>query len=285
MFTKINISVRSATEADRPQLTSLIQLEPYVHRHLDWRAPLDWLGKEPYLVIERNRSLIAALACPADPPGVAWIRTFATSGPLGTARAWDILWPEAVARLAAEAGTTVAAIPLYRWFRKILENNNFKHTHNVVLLIRDRDSMPEEGRPTTVTMRTMTEVDLPDVTAVDHAGFQSIWQNSQETLALAYRQAACATVAEDNGMVVGYQISTPSPHGWHLARLAVHPRYQRKGIAFALIRDMLTSFMKRGPSQITVNTQHNNLASLHLYKKAGFSRTGEEYPVYQYFFD
>ncbi len=285
MFTKINISVRPATEADRPQLSSLIQLEPYVHRHLDWRAPLDWLGKEPYLVIERNRNLIAALACPADPPGVAWVRTFATSGPLGTTRAWDILWPEAVSWLAAEAGTTVAAIPLYRWFRKILENNKFKHTHNVVLLIRDRDTLPESGRPTSISIRSMTDLDLEAVTKVDHAAFQSIWQNSQETLGLAYKQAACATVAGDGDTLVGYQISTPSPHGWHLARLAVHPRYQRQGIAFALIRDMLSSFISRGPSQITVNTQHNNLASLHLYKKAGFSRTGEEYPVYQYFFD
>jgi ribosomal protein S18 acetylase RimI-like enzyme len=285
MFTKINISVRPATEADRPQLTSLIQLEPYVHRHLDWRAPLDWLGKEPYLVVEQNRSLIAALACPADPPGVAWIRAFATSGPLGSTRAWDILWPEAVSWLTAEGGTTVAAIPLYRWFRKILENNKFKHTHNVVLLIRDRDTVPEEGQLTSIPIRTMTDMDLKAVTVVDHAAFQSIWQNSQETLSLAYKQAASATVAEDGDTVVGYQISTPSPHGWHLARLAVHPRYQRQGIAFALIRNMLSSFMKRGPSQITVNTQHNNLASLHLYKKAGFSRTGEEYPVYQYFLD
>jgi hypothetical protein len=31
-----------------------------------------------------------------------------------------------------------------------------------------------------------------------------------------------------------------------------------------------------------VNTQQDNLFSLTLYQKAGFTRTGEEYPVYQY---
>ncbi len=101
---------------------------------------------------------------------------------------------------------------------------------------------------------------------------------------LAYDQAACATVAVDELGVVGYQFSTPSPHGWHLARLAVHPRRQRQGIAYDLTRSLLGYFLERGAAQITVNTQDDNAGSLHLYEKAGFYRTGEEYPVYRYDF-
>jgi ribosomal protein S18 acetylase RimI-like enzyme len=46
---------------------------------------------------------------------------------------------------------------------------------------------------------------------------------------------------------------------------------------------MLSQFDRRGAQAVTVNTQQDNIASLSLYQKAGFRRTGEEYPVYQYF--
>jgi ribosomal protein S18 acetylase RimI-like enzyme len=44
---------------------------------------------------------------------------------------------------------------------------------------------------------------------------------------------------------------------------------------------MLQQFSQRGAQAVTVNTQKNNLASLALYKAAGFKFTGEEFPIYQ----
>ena len=82
--------------------------------------------------------------------------------------------------------------------------------------------------------------------------------------------------------LVGYQISTASPLGGHLARLAVCPEQQCKGIGYSLVVDTLSQFNRRGAQRVTVNTQQDNLASLSLYKKAGFRETREQYPVYQY---
>lgn len=285
MITRLNLSVRSATNTDRHQLATLLQLEPYVHRHLDWRRPLDWLGHQPFLVAERRGSLAAALACPPDPPGVAWIRTFASSVNVSTKRAWDLLWPEIQKPLRAQPGLCVAAIPLYKWFRTLLEHSDFEHTHDVVLLSWSAQDLPPPDLPLEVEIRAMAEEDLPAVAALDHAAFRSIWRNSQETLRLAYQQSVCSTVATAQGEIVGYQISTPSPRGWHLARLAVRPENQRRGIAQGLVRHLQSNLYRRGAYQITVNTQHDNEASLYLYEKAGFVRTGEEYPVYQYLFN
>jgi ribosomal protein S18 acetylase RimI-like enzyme len=284
MITQINRSIRQAHENDRTQLTSLIQLEPYVHRHLDWRPPLDWLGHQPYLVLQQKDQLVAALACPPDPPKVAWIRTFAAASTVSTNRAWELLWSEVRTKFQGNPDISVAAIPLYNWFRKILERSGFSHTHDVVLLARERKPLPPEGRAHPAKIRGMTADDLPGVAAVDNAAFRPLWRNSLETLRLAYDQAACATVAVDEQGVVGYQLTTPSPHGWHLARLAVHPRRQRRGIAYDLTRSLLGHFLERGTDQISVNTQDDNLSSLNLYDKAGFYRTGEEYPVFRYDF-
>ncbi len=285
MITALDYQVREASESDRTRLTSLIQLEPYVHRHLDWRPPLDWLGHQPYIVAERSGNLIAALACPTDPEGVAWIRTFASAGHFSASRAWRLLWPEAKRALQLIPDTCVAAIPLYKWFQKLLVKSGFYHTHNVVLLSWEGQPLPASKSTARVTIRKMQAADLADVTVVDNAAFETIWRNSEETLRLAFKQAVSATVAENENGIVGYQIATPNPHGWHLARLAVHPASQRQGIAHSLVRDLLSDFLNQGSKQVTVNTPHTNIASLRLYKGAGFRRTGEEYPVYQYFFD
>jgi ribosomal-protein-alanine N-acetyltransferase len=281
MITQVGYSIRPATEEDRFQLVSLIQLEPYVHRHLDWRAPIDWLGQKPYYVAEKDDQLVAALACPADPPGVSWIRTFACSGSVNTWPYWKQLWSRARKELSDGPEIHVAAIPLFSWFRQILVKSGFDYTHKVVVLAWDRKIIPDEPGPVDVEIQSMRPGDLPVVADVDNQAFETIWRNSETALSLAQQQSVCATVARSPEGIAGYQITTQSPYGWHLARLAVHPDYQRQGIAQALLHDLLAQAVKKGQRQVTVNTQHNNPASLELYKKIGFRLTGEEYPVYQ----
>jgi ribosomal protein S18 acetylase RimI-like enzyme len=70
--------------------------------------------------------------------------------------------------------------------------------------------------------------------------------------------------------------------GGHVARLAVDPPYQGHGVGHNLLQDALTHFVRRGAYGVTVNTQDDNQASINLYQRMGFTRSGEEYPVYQY---
>ena len=49
MVALLQLPVRTARPDDRQALANLIHFEVYVHRHLDWRHPLDWLGCQPYL--------------------------------------------------------------------------------------------------------------------------------------------------------------------------------------------------------------------------------------------
>jgi ribosomal-protein-alanine N-acetyltransferase len=282
MLTQLQLSVRPVSQEDRQKLANLIHFEIYVHRHLDWRPPLDWVGHQPYLLAEQRGSVVAALACPPDPPQVAWIRLFAASSIVSLERAWRTLWPEAQALLAGnEQLEAIAAIPLQRWFQNLLEGSHFVETHRVVMLSWDREPISSGHEDTEIFIRPMNLDDMNAVELIDAASFMSVWQNSKTSLELAFRQAALATVAEAGGKLVGYQISTATPMGGHLARLAVLPEWQGHGIGFTLVRDMLSQFERRGAEAVTVNTQHDNHASLSLYKKAGFRLTGEEYPIYQ----
>ncbi len=128
----------------------------------------------------------------------------------------------------------------------------------------------------------MAPGDLATVADVDAQAFAPLWQNSLESLRLAYKQAGYATVAKLDGKIVGYQISTLSGFNAHLARLAVYPELQHRSIGYWLVYDLLHHFSSRNVFRITVNTQDNNQASLALYQKLGFWQTGERFQVLIY---
>jgi ribosomal protein S18 acetylase RimI-like enzyme len=197
--------------------------------------------------------------------------------------AWGILWPIARKNLSNGNVTWAAAISLHPWFGEILAASSFSNVHNVIVLEckNDQISLPETTDK--VIIRKMMKEDLIGVQWVDECAFGVLWRNSLEQLSLAFECAKIATVAEDESGIVGYQISTPSHRGAHLSRLAVLPEVQGQGIGYSLVRFLLVDgFSGEEPRRVTVNTQNNNHASIAVYKKAGFTFTGEEYPVLCY---
>lgn len=277
--------VREANVQDTLRIANLIHFEAHVHRHLDWKPPLDWMGSHPYLVIERNGQIQAALICPPDPLEVAWIRLFAASSDLPVQQAWDELWLAARDHfLQAGLLLRVAAIPLQNWFTAVLEKSGFEGKNSVVVLVwrNERPIAVGESQDPRITIRPMNLDDMTAVEQVDQIAFDPLWRNSRESVETAFRQAAIATIVELDGKTAGYQISTATPMGGHLARLAVKPEFQGQKVGSYLLFDTLGQFVRRGAQQVTVNTQHDNLVSLALYQKAGFKRTGEEYPVYHF---
>ena len=283
MFINRKITYRNASLSDQHKLANLIHFELHIHRHLDWRPPLDWLGHKPFLIAEEYGNPLAALACPPDPPSVAWIRLFAVTGRISRQAAWDLLWPEAQNQLLQQSRLiNIAAIPLHAWFEDLLAANGFDEINRVIMLAWHPQKNFQDDKPIAYNIRPMNLDDLAAVEEIDAAAFGSVWQNSQGSLEIAFRQAAVATVVEDEGLLIAYQISTSTPMGGHLARLAVRPGYQRNGIGKALVRDMLSQFYRRGTQTVSVNTQKDNRASISLYQKAGFKLTGEEYPLYQF---
>jgi ribosomal-protein-alanine N-acetyltransferase len=274
--------VREAAANDLHKLANLIHFEAYVHRHLDYRPPLDWFGKQPFLVLEQGKSIVSALACPPDPAAVAWVRLFAANSRQLVDSAWTQLWEAARAELnGIREPRLAAAIPMQSWFEMLLAANGFEQTHRIVMLSWENTPLLSVPPVSGLHIRPMTLDDLTAVQRVDAAAFPLIWQHSLTYLELAFRQAIIATVAETDGRLVGYQVSTGTPIGGHLARLAVQPELHGQGIGRALLHDLLTQFIRRGARTVTVNTQKNNSASLKLYRHMGFTMTQEEYPIYQ----
>ncbi len=273
---------RPISEQDRTAVSSIVHFGAYVHRHLDWRSPLDWIGKPPFEGLEINNRLVSVLSCAPDITHIAWIRVFACEMRNYHEKAWSLLWNR-TAQLLPDLGIeVVAAIPIQKWFRDLLVQQQFQYLHNIITLTWDPIPTASQLQPpASCTLRKMTTQDLDVVTQIDNLAFEPLWQHSREMIELAYHQAEIATIAEDESGPIGYQITTMTQYGFHLGRLAVLPSSQRNGAGFALVNDLQSQVFKTGRGRITVNTHDTNQRSIGLYFKAGFNKTRESYPVYQ----
>jgi ribosomal protein S18 acetylase RimI-like enzyme len=291
----INTLVRPADPSDHQQLSNLIFFESRLHRHLDWRSPLEWLGEPFYWALDEGGQITAALACPTEREGIAWVRLFVYTGRWSAENAWNMLWSNAREEIAQKGAAKVAAIAIQPWFQDILAASGFENHQRIVMLEwrgfaswTSVDALGGEAiskgaqGASGIRIRKMLTEDLPKVEKTDVASFDPLWQNSLETLRRAFNQAIYATVAENETGIIGYQLTTGSGQRAHLARLAVHPAAQGKGAGRVLLNDLFTYIAYAGIPRLSVNTQNDNQASLSLYQHMGFVRTGEQYPVYTF---
>lgn len=278
----LNLQVRLAGLQDRQLISTLIFFQNHAHRHLDWQPPLDWLGSPYFWMIEENGRALAALACPPDPPGIAWIRLFAYGGTVSALDAWSALWNLARTEIQRLGGAQVGVIALHGWMRDLMRHTDFDWIQNIVMLEwRGRPALPA-SLPEGLFLRAMNESDLRAVEQIDTDAFDPLWRISLDNLRRAFSQSISATVIESSGRLLGYQLSTGKPDGAHLARLAVRKEAQGFGLGAALVTELVHQMRRSGAGLITVNTQNDNHSSLALYQKMGFARTGEEYPVFRY---
>jgi ribosomal protein S18 acetylase RimI-like enzyme len=285
-----NFVIRSAKKTDQSALAKIIRTERVYHRHLDWCSAVDWLGKQPFWIIEHKRTILAALACPVIPPEINWIRFFVNNNIFSHHEAWEILFKHCLEDISDQEFDTKAsqrifgAVCLSEWFENILLRSGFAHDQTIVSLECHTKPQIENRPPGTFFIRPMLQSDLEGVSRVDMTAFPPLWVNSIDTLEKAYGQSTYATVIEIDGQIIAYQITTASPFNLHLARLAVLPAFQNQHIGSLLLEDLFRYREDQNFPSISVNTQKENFKSIALYQKFGFRLTGEDYPVLTYSF-
>lgn len=272
--------VRLAVPADQQAIADLLYFGPHVHRHLDWRLPLEWLGRPYFWVLDHMQKIYAAFACPQDLPEVAWVRLFAHDAQVTSDEAWSVFWKTAQKSLQQSAPITVAVLGIHDWVVELLHQSGFTHCQDIVMLEQRGAAANVSHLPDGMRLRCLEPSDLPAVAELDALAFSRLWQYSLATIQDAYPQLAFATVVEGDAGLAGYQFSTRNPFGVHLARLAVRPDVQRQGVGRALVTDLLARTGGQGVERVSVNTQSDNLASLTLYQSLGFRRTGGSVPVH-----
>ena len=278
--------VRLATRLDAAAVQRLLRLGVYVHVHVDWRPPGDWLGTDGFVVYTRHsdtadETIVGCLAVGADPLPAAWARVAAVESVAAYGH-FEAMWA-AVRDGLDPAIEEVAWFITDNWPARWLDRLAFVPT-NTVLGFRkdDLESVPYTAPPG-LDIRPALMEELPALAEMEAAAFEPRWRHSAQSLYLARRQSLSFDVAVLDGQLAGFQFSTGGSGGAHLARMTVHPQWQGLGIGAALMARALEGYRRRRVRAVTLNTQEDNVVSQRLYSRFGFRPTGQKYPVWSYY--
>ena len=253
----------------------------HIHIHLDWLRTEQWLevpGNIVRLAWQRER-LIGLIGVAAPLNDTSWLRLVALADDVPPNTVLAPLWEAICAVMHAQEIHLLAVLQVESWLGKYLKALGFEYEEDIITLSRSGQTTPE-NLPNLVSVRPALVGDLERMFAIDLSAFVSPWQLSFEDLRYAKRLATVCTVASIDETIVGYQLSTTYQQNGHLARLAVLPEVQGKGVGSSLAHDLITRFQRRNVRTITVNTQASNERSQQLYARFAFLRNGYDLPVW-----
>jgi [ribosomal protein S18]-alanine N-acetyltransferase len=275
------ITITAYERSHREAILNLLFYSRRTHTHLDWYKPATWLdvpGVQARLAWMRGE-LIGFMAASQSMSSTSWIRLLGVQNNLQSAPILAALWQEMRAVLLADTVKCAYVLVVNRWLGEHLADLGFTFVEDVVTLFRNTSQLPVLP-PHPLTVREAYLEDTNALLAIDHAAFLPPWQMTLDEMRQSLRQAASSSVAFYKQQPVGYQISTRHHANAHLARLGVLPSFQGQGFGAVVLEDLLTRFLRRGVRTMTVNTQHSNVHSQHLYERFEFQRNGFDLPVW-----
>jgi ribosomal-protein-alanine N-acetyltransferase len=127
--------------------------------------------------------------------------------------------------------------------------------------------------PPELSFTPLYPAQLDDLAILDAATFDPLWHFGRRDL-FELLMRGRMQVAWWEGVMVGYSaVCANSASEGQLARLAVHPNYQGRGIGRSLLSDAIR-YAAGEFSVLVLNTQVNNRRSQSLYRSLGFRPIG-----------
>ncbi len=280
IMTETPIRVIPYTRGFRSTLNDMLFFSSQMHLHLDWSHVDTWIHSADAVVwvATQGEKIVGFLGASRPIGGYTWIRVAVFKDEAVVMPALMALWNPLKMALSALGATHVYWMLFDDWLNTPVANVGFVPHDEVVTFVRY--NAPILIKPSRYAIHSANMNDVDRLYQIDCQAFAPMWQMTIEDMRHARRSAAVCTMALDGDDVVGFQLSTAHHRNGHLARLAVLPHMQGKGVGSALVSDLVRYFTRRHMDYVSVNTQLSNLASQHLYTKLGFARNGYDMPVW-----
>ena len=131
-----------------------------------------------------------------------------------------------------------------------------------------------------VRVRLATATDLPAVAAIEQAAFSDPWSPSSYR-ALLGTPAACFSVADYGGLVVGHSVAWFAADEAELANLAVGAPWRGRGVGALLVDAVLSMAAQRGAATVYLEVRESNVAGRRLYASRHFAEVGRRRRYYR----
>jgi len=128
-------------------------------------------------------------------------------------------------------------------------------------------------------IRRLAYADLPQVIAIERRAFPTPWSLAMFVLELSKPSGICLAAHRD-GRLVAYLVCSRYDRVWHIMNIAVDPDARRRGIATALLGQLLERAGGDG-AQFTLEVRQSNGPAIDLYQRFGFRSAGLRRRYYQ----
>lgn len=121
-------------------------------------------------------------------------------------------------------------------------------------------------------IRELRSDDVDDLSNIEQAATAYPWSREQFASGLAAKEFGWGV--EVDGLLVGFAIFNSVLDEVTLLDIAVHPDWQRRGLAKRLLAATLPELPKRNASRCLLEVRVSNVAAVALYKSLGFDEDG-----------
>jgi [ribosomal protein S18]-alanine N-acetyltransferase len=121
------------------------------------------------------------------------------------------------------------------------------------------------------SIRKMQSKDLDRILEMEKSLFASPWSRDSFEAELVRNGGLCL-VAEAGDAISGYAVGWSAADELHIANLAVHPDWRRRGMGRALIKALLDGFS--GLAWAGLEVRKSNAPAIALYESMGFRKYG-----------
>lgn len=120
-----------------------------------------------------------------------------------------------------------------------------------------------------ILIREMQPADINEIMEIERKSFSTPW-SELSFLNEMYDLHSISRVALSNNNITGYICVKQIFDEGHILNLAVHPDFRRRGIATALMKEVLDELKKKGSRFLFLEVRISNLAARKFYERFEF---------------
>ena len=128
----------------------------------------------------------------------------------------------------------------------------------------------KEDNGSEVRLREMVLEDVDPVLSIEKASFTTPWSRGAFIKEVTENKLAFYTVAEMDGVIVGYAGVWLIVDEGHITNIAVAPKYRGRQIGKRILEELIRELKERNILRVTLEVRESNEVAIGLYKTYGF---------------